>query len=831
MQDFEKLGVFYLGREYDLAAGAPREDLLLYDSKDLVTHAVCVGMTGSGKTGLCITLLEEAALDGIPALIIDPKGDITNLMLAFPELRPEDFRPWINEDDAVRKGLTAEDYAAVQADLWRKGLADWGQLPERIAHLTAAAEFAIYTPGSNAGLPLSILKSFSAPPPQIADDEELLHDRIDTTVTSLLALLGIKADPLQSREHILLSTILNSAWTSGEALDLAALIQQVQRPPFERVGVLDLESFYPGKERFGLAMLLNNLLASPGFRVWMEGEPLDVASLLYTPAGRPRHAIISIAHLGDTERMFFVSLLLNEVLGWMRAQPGTSSLRALVYMDEIFGFFPPVAEPPSKKPLLTLLKQARAFGLGLVLTTQNPADLDYKGLGNAGTWFIGRLQTERDKARVMEGLEGVAAGASGEFDKAAMEQTLAGLGNRVFLMYNVHEDAPVVFQTRWAMSYLRGPLTREQIKTIMDPRRSAAAAGIPSGATEATTNTPAASGASPGMPSPPPAREAGAAPPAGSATTARPLLPPGIEERFLPLRGGRPGGADLEYRPAVLGAGEVHLVNDKLGVNLTREVLALAPLDQTAAVDWNAAELLDLPPADLDEVPSEGARFAPPSALKPKDTTAWRRDLTGWLYRTQTVSLLKSTALALTSRPEETEAEFRVRVGMAAREHRDDRKIKLQKKYAARLATLDDRIRKAQQAVQREAEQAQGQGVQTVISVGATLLSAFMGRKKISTSTLGRATTAARGVGRAMDQRGDVARAQENMAVLQAERAALEAEFAAELEALEVRVDPFAEWETVVLRPRKSDVTAGLVALAWVPYWIMGEEASPAYGE
>ncbi len=491
--DFEKLGVFYLGRPYDWQQKKAQDGVLLYDSKDLVTHAVCVGMTGSGKTGLCLALIEEAAIDGIPAIVIDPKGDLANLLLTFPALRPEDFRPWINEDDARRKNLSPDDYARQQAELWQKGLASWGEDGARIQRLRDAADFAIYTPGSNAGIPLSILKSFAAPPAAIRDDEELLRERIGTTATSLLGLLGIDADPIKSREHILIATILDAAWRQGQELDLAGLIQQIQTPPVKRVGVLDLEAFFPSKDRFALAMSLNNLLAAPGFGAWMEGEPLDVDALLHTPEGKPRVAIVSIAHLNDAERMFFVSLLLNQVVGWMRTQSGTTSLRALLYMDEIFGFFPPVANPPSKTPLLTLLKQARAFGVGVVLATQNPVDLDYKGLSNTGTWFIGRLQTERDKARVLDGLEGAAGTAGQGFDRAALERILSGLSSRVFLMNNVHEDHPVVFESRWVMSYLRGPLTRGQIKSLMDARRGApAAGGSRSGDSAAPTARPAA---------------------------------------------------------------------------------------------------------------------------------------------------------------------------------------------------------------------------------------------------------------------------------------------------------------------------------------------------
>ena len=467
-QDFEKLGVFYLGRLYDTETRKIQDELLLYDSKDLVTHGVIVGMTGSGKTGLGISLIEEAAIDGVPVIAIDPKGDLGDLMLTFPQLQPDDFRPWINPDDARKKEMTPEQYAAQQAALWGKGLADWGQSGERIQKLRDAAEFAIYTPGSNAGIQVSILKSLSAPDESVLQDGDLMRARVSTTVTSLLGLLGIEADPIQSREHILLSTIFDTAWREGRDMDLATLVHQVQAPPFKKIGILDLESFYSTKDRFALVMALNNLVASPGFRSWLEGEPLDINQILYTPTGKPRVAIFSIAHLGDSERMFFVSLLLNQILGWMRSLPGTTSLRALVYMDEIFGYFPPVGNPSAKLPLLTLLKQARAYGVGILLSTQNPVDLDYKGLSNAGTWFVGRLQTERDKARLLDGLEGVSAQAGG-FDRQATEQIISGLGSRVFLMNSVHEDSPAIFQTRWAMSYLCGPLTRVQIRSLMAP--------------------------------------------------------------------------------------------------------------------------------------------------------------------------------------------------------------------------------------------------------------------------------------------------------------------------------------------------------------------------
>jgi hypothetical protein len=471
MPEIDSPNHFYLGRDHDLATGETSATPLLYKSGQLTTHAVCVGMTGSGKTGLCLSLLEEAALDGIPAICIDPKGDLGNLLLGFPKLAPEDFEPWVDPAVADRKDITTAELAKETAELWKKGLASWDESPDRVQRYNDTVERLIFTPGASHGIPMTVLKSFDAPPQVLIDDTDAFRSRVQSAVSGLLALLGIDADPVRSREHILLSNILTTAWNAGQDLSIAEMIREIQKPPFTTVGVMDLETFYPEKERTKLAMDLNNLLASPSFAGWMSGQALDVQQLLYSPEGKPRHSIVSIAHLDDAQRMFFVTILLNEILAWTRTQAGTSSLRALVYMDEVYGYFPPSKKPPSKEPMLTLLKQARAFGVGIVLATQNPVDLDYKGLSNTGAWFLGRLQTERDKMRVMEGLEGASAQAGSVFNKQRMEQTLAGLGNRVFLLNNVHEDEPRVFQTRWAMSYLAGPLSRLQIKRLMDPVR------------------------------------------------------------------------------------------------------------------------------------------------------------------------------------------------------------------------------------------------------------------------------------------------------------------------------------------------------------------------
>ena len=784
MHDFEKLGVFYLGRSSDVP--------LLYDSKDLVTHAVCVGMTGSGKTGLCVDLLEEAAIDSVPAIVVDPKGDLGNLLLQFPDLKPEDFEAWVNEDDAKRLGISKAEHAAQQAQLWRDGLAKWGQSGERIRRLQSSADFSVYTPGSNAGIPLSLVKSFAAPSEAMRDDRELMRERISTTATALLGLLGIEAEPMKSREHILLSTIFDASWREGRDLSLAGLIQLIQHPPVQRLGVLELEAVYPEGDRFDLAMQVNHLLASPGFEAWLEGEPLDIGKLLHTPEGKPRISIISIAHLPDSERMFFVSLLLNEVLGWTRMQPGTTSLRAIVYMDEIFGYFPPVSNPPSKRPLLTLLKQARAFGVGIVLATQNPVDLDYKGLANCGTWFIGRLQTDRDKDRLLEGLEGASNEGGVQFDRARMDQTLSSLGKRMFLMNNVHDDGPVVFESRWALSYLRGPMTRAQIKELMKDRKPAVTATAPAARVVASP---------------------------ASAVGQRVLLPPDIPQAFVPAR----SAEGLIYQPMVLGVAQARFSDAKSRLDIARDYVMSASIADTGiSVQWDQAIALELDPADLEKQPEDGAVFEPVPAVaqKAKSYAGWSKDLASWIYGTQSVTLHYSPSAKVYSQPEESEGDFRVRLSQSTREKRDEAVAKLRQKYAPKIAALVERKRKAEQAVERERAQAQQETLSTVLSAGSGLLGALFGRKTLTKATIGAAAGAARGAGRVRQQSMDVGRAQETVAAMDEQIAALEADLRQQVEALTLATDPSSEvLETCVIKPKKTNIQVRLITLAWMPFY------------
>ncbi|MBN1305388.1 MAG: hypothetical protein JXA13_13200 [Anaerolineales bacterium] len=799
MQDYEKLGVFYLGKVYDIKGKKTQEELLLYDSKDLVTHAVCVGMTGSGKTGLCIGLIEEAAIDGVPAILIDPKGDLGNLLLTFPNLKAEDFRPWINEDDARQKNLSPDEFAAKQAELWTKGIGGWGQDPERIQRLKDSAEFNIYTPGSQAGIPVSILKSFAAPEAAILEDGDLFQERISTTVTSLLGLVGIDADPVKSREHILLSTILGHTWQEGKDIDLAGLLQQIQAPPVDKIGVLDLESFYPSKDRFELVMALNNLLASPGFSAWLEGEALDIGKILYTPEGKPRISIFSIAHLNDPERMFFVSLLMNQVLGWMRGQSGTNSLRAIVYMDEIFGYLPPTKNPPSKTPMLTMLKQARAFGVAMVLSTQNPADLDYKALSNCGTWFIGRLQAERDKERLLDGLE--SASDSG-FKRSEIEKIVSNLGKRVFMMNNTHEDTPEIFETRWVLSYLRGPLTRDQIKTLMDPIKSASPVKRSSGTTTISSPVPAGAGAESATP---------------------PALPPDIKVLYIPVRGSAPSGSSLIYQPGLFGAARITFSDTKNNINENREITHLTPItDNVIPVSWGEAQSCEIPANDLEKSSQGRALFSnlPSAAGQNKNYIKWNKEYATWLYGSETLQVYKSPSLKIISNPGEEKRDFRIRLQQVAREQRDEITETLRDKYANKLATLQERKRRAEQLVEKQKEQAKKAKLDTALNVSSTLLGAFTGRKVLSQSNISKAKSAMKGFTKAADESQDVKRAEETVEAIEQQIVELNAEFEGDIAELEAKTEPLTEeLETVELKPRKSDINILLVSLAWVPYW------------
>ena len=814
---FEKLGAFYLGKEYDITSGKLLDRVLMYDARDLTTHAICVGMTGSGKTGLCIDLLEEAAIDSVPAIMIDPKGDLTNLLLTFPNLRPEDFEPWVNVDDARRKGLSTSEYASYIADTWRKGLADWGQGPERIRMLKEAADFRIYTPGSDAGLPVSILASLAAPGPSWDENLEALREQIQGTVSALLGLVGIDADPLQSREHILLSNIFEHFWRQGEDLDLTRLIQAIQSPPVRQVGVFDVDTFFPEKERFGLAMSLNNIIAAPSFGTWLQGEPMDISNLLYTPSGKPRHSIFYIAHLSEPERMFFVTLLLEQIVTWVRQQSGTTSLRALLYFDEVFGFFPPVAEPPSKRPLLTLLKQARAFGFGVVLTTQNPVDLDYKGLTNAGTWFIGKLQTERDKLRVLDGLESASTEAGGALDRRQLDRAISALRSRVFLLHNVHEDHPVIFHTRWAMSYLRGPLTRTQVRELIAETQAEAVVSPVAASRLAVRHDVAAAGY--------------------SSTPA--ALSPDLRQVFLPLRLSTEEGlrslereldqpleaveSALVYEPCLLAVGSVSFVDRKRGVDESKEVgLLVQPGDLGRVIRWQDADPIDLDPTDLADHPESEALFGPvpPELNTASEIKAFAKDFDDYLYHEEALNLYHNPALRLYGQPGESEREFKIRAQQLVRERRDAEVEKLRTKYQRKLDLLETRRAREERELVEDRAEYEGRKHEELISAGETVVGmlGIFGRR-----TSRGLSTAARKRRLTTSARADIAESEEEVERLEAEIEDMRQEMELEAEAIADKwADVVEEIETYAIKPRRKDVQVEVAALGWAPYWEIG---------
>lgn len=784
MKDFEKLGLFYLGKIVDPSTGKLEEDLLLYESKNFTTHAVCVGMTGSGKTGLGIIVLEEAAIDKIPSIVIDPKGDLGNLLLTFPTLSPKEFKPWVDLAEAERKGMDAKEYSEFISKTWKDGLAAWGEDVKRIKRFRSSVDLAIYTPASKAGIPISILNSFAAPPKEQMLDLTAMRDRILSLTSSLLGLLGIDADPIKSREQILISTLIQQAWQNGIDLDIATLIQQVQKPPFSKIGALDIDTFYPQKDRMALSVSLNNLLASPGFQAWMEGAPLDIKDLLYTDKGKPKLSIISIAHLSDSERMFFVTLLLNEVLIWMRRQSGTSSLKALLYMDEIFGFFPPIAMPPSKLPMLTLLKQARAYGLGVMLATQNPVDLDYKGLSNCGTWFIGKLQTERDKSRVIEGLK---VASNGEVDAKTLDKMLALVGKRTFIMRSIYEKDPVLFQTRWTLSYLRGPLTLSQIETLTERSEK----DVHEKTTPLTVEEKSAQ------------------------LKSKPNVPPGINEFFVQNSVSQ---QPIHYEPRIGGIAKLHFVDTKNDIDTWEDINFVVPVDEEGKhADWDAG--VNIP--DLkDQLRKEfikGSTFGelPPGLMQEKNYASFAKQLTASLYQNQKFEIYQTENPNMFSQQGESEGDFRVRVIQEMREKRDELIKKLRTKYSGKVAALTEKIRRAQDKTAQKQQKAGLQKVQTLISFGSTLLGALLGRG-VTKGTITQSGTSLRRATQISKDSSDAAQAEKELKDYQQQLEDLDAQMNNEIAALNlIEKAEDIKVESISVRPRKSDISVEKVALVW----------------
>ncbi len=778
---FEKMGIFYLGRDLEPKTLRPTKIPTLVKSKNFTTHAAVIGMTGSGKTGLGVDILEEAAIDNIPVIVIDPKGDMGDLCLTSEKLRAEDFLPWV-EDEARQKGEEPLEYARKIAEMWREGIESWGQSSDRIARFKSH-DATIYTPGSTAGVPVNVLGSLDAPDAATLEDPDALAQSINAVVSSLLALLGIDADPIQSREYILIAQILKRAWMAGEKVDIGTLISHIITLPFDKIGVLPLESFYPAAERFKLASSMNNLIASPSFESWLTGAPLDIDALMYDERQKAKISIFSIAHLSDEERMFFVTLLLSRIVEWMRRQSGTGRLRALLYMDEIYGYFPPSKNPPSKAPMMTLLKQARAFGVGVVLSTQNPVDLDYKGLGNIGTWFIGRLQTRQDIEKVIDGLAGK---LDAELDRDEIVKTLSNLPKRTFFYKSAHEKGIRLFQTRWVLSYLKGPLKKRDIAKLTAAKKKPRTASL----SHETPKSPAAQ-------------------PNGKSRT--PILSSDISQRFdLALS---PGGL---YRPHLAAAATVRYVNAARGIDESESLALCIPLDDTIDYpDWDEAEPCDKAFTQAPKKPTGDTAFAPlpGSVTQAKNFKAFQKALKDHLYTQKRLTLYRCRKLKAESKPHESLETFKNRLMEILEERLDAEKEKLQSRYAKKLQTLHERLVRAQQKLAKEQEDVGKATTGSLVDAGLAIFGALFGGKRSAASKLGQAM---KGGSRVLKERADVQRAQARIDEIETQIDALKEELEEKLDELEekYRLERY-EIETFFIKPRRTDVDVEMPILYW----------------
>jgi hypothetical protein len=805
-----------LGGQVDPASHQRGDALTKVGSGDLTTHGVIVGMTGSGKTGLGVVLIEECLDAGIPTLLIDPKGDLTNLCLIFPELSPADFEPWVNPGDATNAGSSVAEFAASQAAAWKDGLAGWDITTERLKALKDKTDFTIYTPGSQAGVPLNIVGSLQRPAGDA--DPEIVGDEVEGFVSGLLSLVGIEADPLSSREHILLANLIQHAWSSGASLDLAALVGQVQDPPLKKLGVLELDSFFPAKDRTELAMRINGLLASPSFAAWAAGPAIDIDSMLRAPDGKPRCAIVTTAHLSDEERQFATTLILSKLVTWMRRQSGTTDLRALLYMDEVAGYLPPTAMPPTKKPIMTLMKQARAFGVGVVLATQNPVDVDYKALSNAGTWIIGRLQTERDRDRLLDGMRS----AAGAVDVEAIGSTISGLAKREFVLRRPGKDLPEVFTTRWAMSYLRGPLAREQIATLMEGHPEDHPAPAPDGgdaaARVATAEPDAASAVTPvSAPAEVPNT-------ASDDTPVRPSVATGVAIAYV--SSGSSIATALDATGGRLAAGafvhaRVTYKDTRAEITHDEELHALVtPLGDT--VDLATAVLVQ-PSDDLVTDAPDGAVYVLPTA--PIKERKWWTDLErAWvdqLVRTRTLTIQANKELKLYAEVGEAPGAFLARCQAAADQATATATEVLRDKHAAKRLRLEQQLATAADRVQVLEDQQGGRRNEEMLGTAGDVLGGVARGKSLGKvlggllgklgSVAGRRSRSKQATTRLQAARSKVATLQQQLAELDAELADDTVKVGQEWTAKAAAIEP------VAIAPTKTNVRVVDLRLVWVP--------------
>jgi len=770
---YEKLGLFYLGKDVDKTTMQATEALTLLKNKNFTTHAAIIGMTGSGKTGLGISIIEEAAIDNIPSIIIDPKGDMGDLCLADPTFSAKVFEPWV-VDEARAKDADLSEYAAKTAAMWKEGIESWGQDSARVEKFKNVKK-TIYTPGSSAGVAINIMSSLDRPPSQIMEESDAFASYLKSTTVSLLSLIGITADPLDSKEYILLAQIITKSWLAEEEISIETLIGKIINPSFKKIGVLPLETFYSQNDRFKLATKFNSLLASPSFSLWLKGDTLDIQKLLYDEKGKAKVAIFSISHLNDDERMFFVTLLLNKYIAWMRRQSGTSALKTLLYMDEIFGFFPPTKNPPSKEPMLLLLKQARAFGVGIILSTQNPVDLDYKGLSNIGTWFIGRLQTTQDIERVIDGLGGQ-IGSS--FDKNEIKNMLANLQKRTFFLKSAHLDDIRLFATRWVMSYLKGPLKRDEIATLMQEQK--ALQSIEKDSVDEM------------------------------AQRSENFESYQNIDRSIPQYFELDSSAQNLFYPTLMAKVKVHFYSQRRGIDEERVAILSLELDaEDQHIRWDDAQDESL---DFEKFPHKAASAAkfqtlPQVILSDKGLRKATRGLKDYLYQEENLELLRCLSPKLESKVDESRLDFTVRLQDMLNDKKEMEIEKLKVRYGSKEKVLTARLLRAQERVEKESSDS----TSSMIEMGISVLGALFG--KASPTKIGRAFKKGSTI---LKERGEMSRAEERLTKVQEDLEILQEE-------LEDKIDLFdekynvdnCEIETFKIKPRKTDIDVESCALVW----------------
>jgi hypothetical protein len=779
----DEKGKFYLGKKFKKKI---EEEKFLYKAEDLTTHAVVFGMTGSGKTGMSVTMLEEAIENDIPIIVIDPKGDVSNLKLIFPELSPEEFKKWVSPVEARKEGKTIDEYAKEVSERWKNGLKEWGIGKDKIKKIKDKSDVRIFTPGSSAGLKISILEGFKKPEEDFEGDEEAQVEKIRNSVSALLSLLDIESDPLKSKPHILISNLIEYYWRNGKSLSIEELIINIQKPPIKKLGVFDINQIIDEKERVELAFNINNIIASPSFRFWTSGMPLSVEKLYEKKNGKIPVNIFYIAHLSENERMFFVSLLLNEIVYWLRKQKGSSDLKYIFYMDEIFGYIPPYPKnPPSKKPLLLLLKQARAFGLGVVLVTQNPKDIDYKGLTNAGSWFIGRLQAEGDKERVAEGLSGIVDRAGESLEISETKEIMSSLKKRVFMIKNVHRQGIDLFHTRWAITYLAGPLTREQIKGFK---------GSENIGYEKTENL---------------IRDNSKMETKESNTGLLPYLP-AVKADIMNYFEETDNPAEYRYVPSFLIKSSVVFDEQKFGLYIRKKRIFELPIENSP--DWGKAKEYE-EEKEFSQDPDEGIKGFEPfeTDVNYKKIRELKTSFKNYLFTNHTIKLFINRELNLISEEGESEESFRLKCKETVEKMIDREVEKAKDSFERKIDRYQDRLDREKIRLDKLEREYSSKKTEEIVSIGETVLGLILGkssRRALSTAARRRRMTASQG-GRIEEQK-------EKLSQLEEEIKQLKEELEDKIMDIEDKFyDKADSIEPFEVRLEKDDIVISEIAILW----------------